>query len=113
MNNAKMWLVVKPTVGVPIFLAGVAIGSFAVHVAVLSNTSWVSDFLQGVPMGSGDKTAMLMDDPDKNVVKPASFEPMADGDRVVVIMPDGQRAVAVIERPAEIAQASVRKRATE
>ena len=35
MNNAKMWLVVKPTVGVPLFLTGVAVGSFAVHVAVL------------------------------------------------------------------------------
>lgn len=109
MNNAKMWLVVKPTVGVPIFLAGVAIGSFAVHVAVLSNTSWVSDFLQGEPMGSGDKTAMLMDKHELNPVKPASFEPMADGDRVVVVMPDGQRAVAVIERPEELASADLRQ----
>ena len=33
MNNAKLWLVVKPTVGVPLFLTGVAVGSFAVHVA--------------------------------------------------------------------------------
>jgi light-harvesting protein B-800-850 alpha chain len=52
MNNAKMWLVVKPTVGVPLFLTAVAVGSFAVHVAVLTNTMWVSDFLKGVPMGS-------------------------------------------------------------
>lgn len=52
MNNAKMWLVVQPTVGVPLFLAGVAVASFAVHVAVLSNTTWVSDFLSGKPMGS-------------------------------------------------------------
>jgi light-harvesting protein B-800-850 alpha chain len=53
MNNAKMWLVVKPTVGVPLFLSAVAVGSFAVHVAVLSNTTWVSDFLSGKPLGSG------------------------------------------------------------
>ncbi|MEL6646582.1 MAG: light-harvesting protein, partial [Pseudomonadota bacterium] len=58
MNNSKMWLVVSPTVGVPIFLGAVAIGSFAVHVAVLSNTSWVDDFLQGVPMGTGDQAAL-------------------------------------------------------
>ena len=108
MNNAKMWLVVKPTVGVPIFLAGVAIGSFAVHVAVLTNTSWVSDFLQGVPLGTGDQTAMLIDDTDLNTVKPASFEPMHDGDRVMVILPDGSKAVAVIEKPAVIADASLR-----
>jgi light-harvesting protein B-800-850 alpha chain len=32
MNNAKMWLVVKPTVGIPLFLGAVAVGSLAVHV---------------------------------------------------------------------------------
>ena len=30
MNNSKMWLVVKPTVGIPMFLGAVAVGSFAV-----------------------------------------------------------------------------------
>ena len=30
MNNAKMWLVVKPTVGIPLCLSAVAVGSFAV-----------------------------------------------------------------------------------
>jgi light-harvesting protein B-800-850 alpha chain len=63
MNNAKMWLVVKPTVGIPMFLTGVALGSFLVHVAVLSNTSWVADFLQGQPLGTGDATSFLMDTP--------------------------------------------------
>jgi light-harvesting protein B-800-850 alpha chain len=66
MNNAKMWLVVKPTVGIPMFLTGVALGSFLVHVAVLSNTSWVADFLQGQPLGAGDaaeQTSFLLDDP--------------------------------------------------
>jgi light-harvesting protein B-800-850 alpha chain len=52
MNNAKMWLVVKPTVGVPLFLTAVAVGSFAVHVAVLTNTGWVGDFLKGQPLGA-------------------------------------------------------------
>ena len=103
MNNAKMWLVVKPTVGIPLFLSAVAVGSFAVHVAVLTNTSWVSDFLKGQEMGAGDQTAML--DADQNAVKPASYEALADGDRVVVVLPDGQRAVAVIERPELVAQA--------
>ena len=41
MNIAKLWL------GVPVFLGAVAVGSFAVHVAVLGSTSWVSDFLSG------------------------------------------------------------------
>ena len=29
----KIWLVVKPTVGIPVFLGAVAVGSFAVHLA--------------------------------------------------------------------------------
>ncbi|MEM1299429.1 MAG: light-harvesting protein [Pseudomonadota bacterium] len=106
MNNAKLWLVVKPSVGVPIFLASVAVGSMAVHVAVMTHTSWVSDFLSGEPMGGGDKTAMLLDEHNLNPVKPASFERMADGDRIVVVMPDGQRAVAVIEDRDDLAQAA-------
>jgi len=47
-----MWLVVKPTVGVPLFLSAVAIGSFCVHVAVLTNTNWVRQFLNGTTMSS-------------------------------------------------------------
>ncbi|MFK7753495.1 MAG: light-harvesting protein [Sedimentitalea sp.] len=61
MNNSKMWLVVNPTVGVPLFLSAVAVGSFAVHVAVLSNTTWVSDFLSGNELGSGASAALNLD----------------------------------------------------
>ena len=56
MNNAKIWLVVKPTFGVPLFLTAVAVGSFSVHVAVLRNTNWVGKFLEGK---SKAKTAAL------------------------------------------------------
>lgn len=101
MNNAKMWLVVKPTVGVPLFLGAVAVGSFAVHVAVLSNTSWVSDFLSGVEMGTGDATAALsVDDPTVNL---ASAPVLMDGDKITVVLPDGRTAVAVIEEPTVLA----------
>ena len=47
MIYGKMWLVVKPSVGIPVFLAAVAIGSFAVHLALLTNTTWVKRFLNG------------------------------------------------------------------
>jgi light-harvesting protein B-800-850 alpha chain len=47
MIYGKLWLVVKPTVGIPLFLSAVAIGSFAVHVALLTNTTWVKRFLNG------------------------------------------------------------------
>ncbi len=47
MIYGKMWTVVKPSVGVPIFLGAVAVGSFCVHLAIVSNTTWVRGFLNG------------------------------------------------------------------
>ncbi|MEL7254248.1 MAG: light-harvesting protein [Pseudomonadota bacterium] len=88
-----MWLVVSPTVGVPIFLGAVAVGSFAVHVAVLSNTSWVDDFLQGVPMGTGDQAALELDG---NTAKASYVE---DG-VITVTLPDGTVTKAVLQSDA-------------
>jgi light-harvesting protein B-800-850 alpha chain len=47
MIYGKLWLVVKPSVGVPLFLGAVAVGSFSVHLALLNNTTWVKRFLNG------------------------------------------------------------------
>ncbi len=47
MNNGKMWLVVKPTVGLPLFLGGVITISLIVHYAILSNTTWFPAFFGG------------------------------------------------------------------
>jgi light-harvesting protein B-800-850 alpha chain len=47
MIYGKMWCVVKPSVGIPLFLSAVAIGSFSVHLAIVSNTTWVKGFLNG------------------------------------------------------------------
>ena len=47
MIYSKMWCVVKPSVGIPIFLGAVAVGSFSVHLAIVSNTTWVKGFLNG------------------------------------------------------------------
>jgi light-harvesting protein B-800-850 alpha chain len=47
MNNAKIWLVVKPTVGIPLFLSAVAIGSFVVHYMVVTNTPFYFNFVGG------------------------------------------------------------------
>ena len=95
MNNAKMWLVVKPTVGVPLFLGAVAVGSFAVHVAVLTNTSWVADFLSGKSLGTGMAAMQLQED--QNVAK-AAFMASA-GQDVLITMPDGTTALAMIKQP--------------
>jgi light-harvesting protein B-800-850 alpha chain len=47
MIYGKIWCVVKPSVGVPLFLSAVAIGSFLVHLMLLTHTTWLPKFLNG------------------------------------------------------------------
>lgn len=94
MNNAKLWLVVKPTVGIPLFLSAVAVGSFAVHVAVVLNTDWIETYHGPQNERSaavGD--TILPTSPSNLASAPASMA----GERITVILPNGQTAVAVIQ----------------
>jgi len=47
MNQARIWLVVKPTVGLPLFLGTVLLISLLIHNAVLTHTTWFPAFFQG------------------------------------------------------------------
>lgn len=47
MIYGKLWCVVKPSVGIPIIIGAVAVASFSVHLAIVSNTTWVKAFLNG------------------------------------------------------------------
>ena len=47
MNQGRIWCVVNPTVGLPLFLGSVAVTSLIVHYSVLSNTSWIGTYWQG------------------------------------------------------------------
>lgn len=47
MNQGRIWCVVNPTVGLPLFLGSVAITSLIVHYSVLSNTSWIGSYWSG------------------------------------------------------------------
>lgn len=47
MNQGRIWCVVNPTVGLPLFLGAVATISFVVHHAVMNNTPWVAAFFSG------------------------------------------------------------------
>lgn len=107
MNNAKMWLVVSPSVGVPIFLGAVAVGSFAVHVAVLSKVSWYNDYLTGQPLGSGDDMAAATVAPDADTAKASFSLDRADGSReLTVILPDGTVTKAVLRADEVMASAA-------
>ena len=47
MNQGRIWCVVNPTVGLPLFLTGVALTSLTVHACVLSHVSWFGNYWQG------------------------------------------------------------------
>lgn len=47
MYNARIWLVVPPKIGLPLFLGVVVLLSLLVHTAVLTQTDWFPAFLQG------------------------------------------------------------------
>jgi light-harvesting protein B-800-850 alpha chain len=69
MIYGKMWLHVKPSVGIPLFLGAVAVSSFAVHVALLTNTTWVKRFLNG---SDAKKAALIEQAPVAAVPDPGS-----------------------------------------
>ena len=106
MNNSKIWLVVKPTVGIPLFLSAVAVGSFAVHVAVLSNTTWVADFLAGRELGATAQAASAAPAANAGAVgfvgeNSVALDTLQDGDAIKVVLADGRTARLVIDRPPE------------
>jgi light-harvesting protein B-800-850 alpha chain len=57
MIYGKLWLVVKPTVGIPLFLSAVAVSSFLVHYMLLTHTSWMKRYYEGKPAASAQADA--------------------------------------------------------
>lgn len=60
MIYGKLWLVVKPSVGIPLFLSAVAVSSFAVHYALLTHTTWMPKYYEG---GAAAKKAAAAESP--------------------------------------------------
>lgn len=58
MNQGKIWRVVKPTVGVPLFLTAVAVSSFMVHYMLYTHTTWLPAYHEG---GMKAKKAAALD----------------------------------------------------
>ncbi len=66
MNNGRMWTVVSPTVGVPIFFIALMITSLTVHFQVLTRTTYFADFIKGASAqvtapASGEAVATVTD----------------------------------------------------
>ena len=47
MNQAKIWLVVKPNHGLPLLLGSVALIALLVHLSLLGHTSWFPGYWNG------------------------------------------------------------------
>jgi light-harvesting protein B-800-850 alpha chain len=57
MIYGKIWCVVKPSTGIPLFLSAVAVSSFAVHYALLTHTTWLPKYYEGGMKAAPAKTA--------------------------------------------------------
>nr|WP_294505205.1 light-harvesting protein [uncultured Rhodopila sp.] len=47
MNQGRLWTVVNPSIGLPLFLAAVAITSVIIHLALLTHTTWLPAYYNG------------------------------------------------------------------
>ena len=47
MNQSKIWRVVNPSVGLPLFLGSVAVIALLVHGALLIKTDWFGSYWNG------------------------------------------------------------------
>ncbi len=52
MIYGKIWCVVKPSVGLPLFLGSVAVIALLVHASILTNTTWMKAYWEGKPARS-------------------------------------------------------------
>jgi light-harvesting protein B-800-850 alpha chain len=108
MNQGRIWCVVSPTVGLPLFLTGVAATSFIVHACVLSHTTWFGNYWQGKAArtaelnGSAASVASLTSQAQPGFV--VSVNPVAatsgNGASFVVTVAPSQVATAQSTQPA-------------
>jgi light-harvesting protein B-800-850 alpha chain len=94
MNQGRIWCVVNPTVGLPLFIGGVAVTSLVVHASVMTHTNWVSNFWNG----GEAKTASV----DTTIAPVASNVLKTDQGYVikVTVSPDQAVQVSSLEAPA-------------
>jgi light-harvesting protein B-800-850 alpha chain len=57
MIYGKLWCVVKPSTGIPLFLSAVAISSFAVHLTLLNTAPWLKAYYAGGSKATAAATA--------------------------------------------------------
>lgn len=116
MNQGRIWCVVNPTVGLPLFLGSVATIAIVVHASVLTHTTWFSNYWQG---GAKAKAAATTTAPAANAGTSGAFAVSvapatgADGATsfVVTVKPNGTISANESEasRPSAVALAPAAK----
>jgi light-harvesting protein B-800-850 alpha chain len=107
MNQGRIWCVVNPTVGLPLFLGSVAVTSLLVHYSVLSNTTWFAGFLNGhvKPKAASVETvpsvAKLSDGSSGYVVSVAPAAGPANGSAQSFVITVAPRAAATAQADAD------------
>jgi len=95
MNNARMWTVVNPTVGLPLFFIGVAATSLIVHTSVMTNTNFMGEFWSGQEMGT---TEIVVSEK----VEEMKTAALTEGEAFIVL-PDGRTGRVVFDAPVTLA----------
>lgn len=95
MNQARLWLVVNPTVGLPLLLGGVVTMSLLVHASVMTQTTWMAKFFEG----GKAKSAMSSEAP------PVAAAPVVNSGYSFTVTPStdakGQSAFTITVTPAD------------
>ena len=102
MNNAKIWLVVPPAVGVPLILGSVVLGSVAIHTGVLINTNWLDNYWAG----DGFVASATVEDSNLQTASAPASPFVEDGQVITVTLPDGTSMRAVLQTNEVLASAS-------
>lgn len=95
MNNARMWCVVNPTVGLPLFFVGVAATSLIVHASVMTNSAFMGEYWSGQEMGTTEIVVSEKIDEMKTAA-------LTEGEAFIVL-PDGRTGRVVFDAPVTLA----------
>ena len=105
MNNARMWTVVNPTVGLPLFFIGVALTSLTVHASIMQNSSFMGQFFAGEEMGSAETAALNTESPIKTVKAVSSITASLGEGEAFIVLSDGRTGRVVFDAPVTLAAA--------
>ena len=98
MNQGRIWCVVNPTVGLPLFIGGVAVTSLVVHASVMTHSTWVSKFFEGSAAAKAASAETTVSPLASNVTKTDQGYVIT-----VTVAPDAAAKLASLEDDAAIA----------